>query len=44
MKAVPIIPGQLYRVTHKGRTVEVPAVNAADALAKVTGDLLKPPP
>lgn len=35
MKAIPIIPGKLYRVSYNGRSVEVPATKAAEAIAIV---------
>lgn len=39
MKAIPIIPGELYRVTCGGRSAEVPATNGADAIANALGAL-----
>lgn len=39
MKATPIIPGELYRVSYKGDSLIVEAPNAAAALAIITEGL-----
>lgn len=39
MVAIPIIPGELYRVSYKGDTLDVEAPNAAAALAIVTAGM-----